>query len=261
MQDGHVSDKGRALAGMVLAAGAGTRLRPLTDLRPKPLCPVGGRPLVDHALDRLRPYVHDIAVNLHHGAAQLDAALPAEVHRSFEVDRALGTAGALGALRAWFDGRDVLVTNSDAWFPTVPNLVEFVRTWDRRRCRLLCIETGGAADFGTLRYCGVALLPGAAVAGLPAEPLGLHEALWREERRLGILDLVVHDGPMIDCGTPADYLRANLLAAGGNSIGEGARIGPGADLARTVVWPDSIVHPGEVLRDAIRARHLTVLVR
>ena len=55
------------LAGVVLAAGLGTRLRPLTLVRPKPLCPVGDRPLLDHALDRMAAVAGDVAVNVHHG--------------------------------------------------------------------------------------------------------------------------------------------------------------------------------------------------
>src|SRR5690606_16890365 len=102
---------GDSLAGVVLAAGAGSRLAPLTRLRPKALCPVGGRALVDHALDRLRPHVERLSVNLHHGADALDGHLPVDVHRSVEMPVALGTAGALGALRPWVDGRDVLLTN------------------------------------------------------------------------------------------------------------------------------------------------------
>ena len=53
------------VAGVVLAAGAGTRLRPLTDERPKAMCPVGNVPLVDHALARVAPYAGSLAVNVH----------------------------------------------------------------------------------------------------------------------------------------------------------------------------------------------------
>ena len=82
------------LVGVVLAAGRGTRLRPLTRLRPKALCPVGNVPLVDLALERVRPAVAAVAVNLHHGRRALDAHLPADVHRSVEEHGPLGTAGA-----------------------------------------------------------------------------------------------------------------------------------------------------------------------
>ena len=85
------------LAGVVLAAGAGTRLRPLTRLRPKALCPVANVPLVDLALERVRPAVEAVAVNVHHGRAALEAHLAdAAVHVSVEEGEALGTGGALG---------------------------------------------------------------------------------------------------------------------------------------------------------------------
>jgi MurNAc alpha-1-phosphate uridylyltransferase len=258
------------LAAVVLAAGAGTRLAPLTRLRPKALCPVATRPLVDHALDRVATVVADpgaVAVNLHHGGAALDAHLPGPVHRSWER-QALGTAGALGALQPWLDGRSVLVTNADAWLagatdPTgAPDLTGFVGGWDGDRVRLLCVETGGPADFGTLRYCGVALLPAASVSRLRAESSGLYEVLWRGEAAAGRLDLVVHPGPFVDCGSPARYLHANLLASGGASVVDPtARVGRGAVLDRCVVWDHSEVAPGEHLVDAIRAGYLTVLVR
>jgi NDP-sugar pyrophosphorylase family protein len=60
-----------SLAGVVLAAGAGTRLRPLTDLRPKALCPVGDRPLVDWAIEAVGDAVERVAVNVHHGRDQM----------------------------------------------------------------------------------------------------------------------------------------------------------------------------------------------
>lgn len=247
---------------MVLAAGAGRRLAPLTRLRPKPLCPVDGRALVDHALDRIAPWVEATAVNLHHGRRSLDAHLSAWVHRSVEAPVALGTAGALGALRGWLDGRPVLVTNADAWFPPGLDLGDFVTGWDGVRVRLLCVRTGGRGDFGDLRYCGVALLPWSTVAPLEPEPSGLYEVSWRALDDRAALDLIVHDGPFVDCGTVADYLRANLLATGGvSSVGDGAVVASSARLERSVVWDHSVVGPGEVLVDAVRAGPITVLVR
>lgn len=253
------------LAGVVLAAGAGTRLAPLTRVRPKALCPVGNRPLVDHALDRLAAVVEpgSIAVNLHHRAEQLAAHLAPrdDVHLSPERPVALGTAGAVGALRGWIDGRDVAVTNADAWLDAAA-LEPFVEGWDRERVRLLCERTDRPADFGPLRYCGVALLPAQMVRTLAAEPSGLYEVLWRAEDRAGRLDLVVHEGRFVDCGTPADYLHANLSASGGAPvIDPDAEVGAGAVVERSVVWDRSVVHAGEVLVDAVRAEGLTVLVR
>lgn len=253
------------LVGVVLAAGAGTRLRPLTRLRPKALCPVGPRPLVDHALARVAPHVEEVAVNLHHGRLLMEAhltraAAAVRPHLSVEADRARGTAGALGLLRDWVARRAVLVTNADAWLPV--DLTDFVAGWDGERTRLLCVEDPARGDFGPLRYCGVALMPWAAIEGFGPEPAGLYEASWRADAEADRLDLVVHDGPFVDCGTVADYLTANLLASGGGTVvGEGARLGEGCEVVRSVVWPGARVAPGERLVDAVRAGPLTVLVR
>ena len=71
---------------------------------------------------------------------------------------------------------------------------------------------------------------------------------WRYAFELGRLDLVDHDGPFVDCGTPADYLRANLLASGGASvIGPGAQVDPSAVVERSVVWAGAVVEAGEHL--------------
>ena len=253
------------VAGVVLSAGAGTRLWPLTAERPKAMCPVDEVPLVELALDRVRPHVAgdgSLAVNLHHGGEQIDAHVAPGVHRSWERPRALGTAGAIGALQPWIGGRDVLVTNADAWLARSLDLGAFVDGWDRERTRLLCVEDPARGDFGTLRYCGVALIPAAEAARLAPVPSGLYEVSWRQAREAGRLDLVVTDAAFIDCGTPADYLAANLAASGGRAvISEGAAVGPGARIERSVVWSGATVVAGEVLEDAIRTPKATVLVR
>jgi MurNAc alpha-1-phosphate uridylyltransferase len=253
------------LAGVVLAAGAGTRLRPLTDLRPKALCPVGGVPLLDHALDQVasltgQGYDH-LTVNAHHHADQVVAHVADRAHLSVERPEALGTAGALGALRGWLGGRDVLLTNADAYLPAGLQLAggaPFTAGWDGERCRLACAPAGtGRVDFtlpdGTgVRYVGACLLPWRAVRELPATPSGLYEMLWRNAAGRGALDLQLVDGPAVDCGTVADYLRANLLACGGDSVvGHGAIVE--GRLTRSVVWDGARVGPREHLVDVVRA--------
>lgn len=93
---------------MVLAAGAGTRLRPLTDSIPKPMLPIGGEPLLVHLLRWLKRYgVDDVALNLHHlpeviqNALGDDAQLGLNLIYSFEPEL-LGTAGAVKKLEPFF---------------------------------------------------------------------------------------------------------------------------------------------------------------
>lgn len=244
------------MAGVVLAAGAGTRLRPLTDERPKALCPVAGVPLVDLALDRLGTITDRVAVNLHHGRHRLADHLEGRAHLSVERDRVLGTAGALGHLRDWIDGAPTVVVNADAWCPG--GLEHLVAGWDGRRVRIL---VPGGGRFGPRVPVAAALLPWYAVEPLVAEPTGLYEVCWAPADAVGALEVVAHPGPFVDCGTPAEYLRANLSASGGDPvIGVGAVV-EGA-VARSVVWDGAQVTAGERLAGAVRTTGgATVLVR
>jgi len=251
------------LCGVALAAGAGLRLRPLTRLRPKPLCPVGGVPLLDLALGRLRSVTPAVAVNVHHDREAIEdhvaasTAADGPVHLSVEESEALGTAGALGHLRAWADGRAVVVVNADTWAPGT--LGPLVAGWDGERMRLALAGDDGLRPTSRV---AAAVMPWSEVAPLAAEPSGLYEMSWRRAAAEGRLDVVPWDGPVLDCGTPARYLHANLTATGG-----GPAIDPEADVAdtavvtRSVVWAGAEVAPGETLIDAIRAARLTVLVR
>jgi len=242
-----------ALAGVALAAGVGSRLRPLTDLRPKALCPVDGVPLVDLALARLAPSAGDLAVNTHHHADQVTEHVSGRAHLSLEVEP-LGTAGALGRLRPWLEGRDVLVTNADMYL--TGSLDELAVGFDGERCRLLVREVAAPGDFvldgRPVRYVGACVLPWTLVRGLSDTPTGLYEVLWRDLGARDLLDLVVTTATAIDCGTPAHYLAANLHASGGLSVvGAGAVVEGG--LERCVVWDGAYVGPHEQLVDVVRA--------
>lgn len=241
------------LAAVVLAAGEGRRLRPLTTLRPKALCPVGNVPLLDGALQRVARHTDRVAVNAHHLAGQIrdHLLLRPEVHLSVEEPVALGTAGAIGALRGWLGGRHVLVHNADAWM-TDP-LDALLDGWSGDVPRLLVAPADERrADFADRRFVGVSLLPGALAHALEPVPSGLYETVWAAAWATGRLELVDVTGPVFDCGTPADYLAANLTASGGCSV-----VGAGAvvrgRLTRSVVWPGATVARDEHLVDAIRA--------
>lgn len=104
---------------MILAAGLGTRMRPLTNDLPKPLIRVHGKALIDHVIDRLvQAGVELIVVNLHHHAALLKAHLAArrnvEIRTSDETDRVLGTGGGIFKALPLFEHESFFVHNADS---------------------------------------------------------------------------------------------------------------------------------------------------
>jgi N-acetyl-alpha-D-muramate 1-phosphate uridylyltransferase len=207
------------LAGVVLAAGRGERLRPLTDATPKPLLLVGGKPLLDFALDRIAQVLpitpEMVAVNAHWLADQVADHVADRVHVSLEERDALGTAGAIGALKLWLADRDVLITNGDIWFDADIDVKGFVRDWDGTRPRLLVVDDRDRPDFdGRWRFAGLSLLPGVTAARLAAMPSGLYEVIWNEQP----VELVPTSAGYIDCGTLEELERARELAAGNRAF-------------------------------------------
>jgi mannose-1-phosphate guanylyltransferase/MurNAc alpha-1-phosphate uridylyltransferase len=235
---------------IVLAAGLGTRLRPLTDHLPKALCPVGNRPLIDHALDRVAG-AGGIAVNVHHGRDLMEAHLERrDVYVSIESERPLGTAGAVGNLRGWLDGRAALITNADAWYSG--SLERLHEGWDGRRVRLGVVFDPARADFaGLWRFAGSSLLPWRWASTLSAEPGGLYELCWSRAAVEGSLDLVPLEGSFIDCGIPGDYWAANMTWSGGASVIDPTATVHG-EVVRSVIWPGAMVGSEERLVEAIR---------
>ncbi len=104
---------------MILAAGLGTRLRPLTEQTPKPLLPVGGQPLIVWALALLRRHgVREVVVNLHHLGEQIEQALGDGSAWGLRITYSrepviLGTGGGLKQAEPLFGGDDFLVVNGD----------------------------------------------------------------------------------------------------------------------------------------------------
>jgi mannose-1-phosphate guanylyltransferase len=102
---------------IILSAGYGTRLRPLTDRLPKPLMPVLGMPILSHIIQRLQECnVSDIGVNIHHKFEVIEEYLEAEhakqnINLSFEKD-ILGVAGGIGGFREYLKGEDLFIVHN-----------------------------------------------------------------------------------------------------------------------------------------------------
>ena len=131
---------------MVLAAGHGERMRPLTDKIPKPMVTLAGRPLIDHVLDRLEAtHVEKAVVNVHYLAEQIEAHLrprrEPEIVISDERDRLLDTGGGVKKALPLLGDGPFFVHNSDSvWSEGVtPALNAMLRQWDPKEmdCLLL----------------------------------------------------------------------------------------------------------------------------
>ena len=134
----------------VLAAGLGTRMRPLTDRLPKALVPVAGRALIDRVLDKLvEAGVERAVVNVHHFAEQVEAHLRGrgDVEVLFSDERAglLDSGGGIQHARALLGEDPIFVANIDSlWLEgETPALEALKRAWDPSRMDLLLSRPSG----------------------------------------------------------------------------------------------------------------------
>ena len=218
---------------MVLAAGLGTRLRPLTLDRPKALVTVGGLALIDHMIDRLAAAgVARVVVNVHAFADALEAHVrgrrDVEVLISDERAAPLETAGGLKAARRLLGDAPILVANIDSvWIETGPSALEaLIGAWDAARMDdvllLAPLERSlgfdgpgdffladdgrlthrGAAERAPHAYMGVHMMNPAIIDGWPGGAHGILP-LWLEMTRAGRLHGVALDGDWMHVGDPA----------------------------------------------------------
>ena len=131
---------------MVLAAGHGKRMRPLSSVKPKPLTEVGGRALIDHCLDGLASAgVETAVVNVHYLADLIEAHVAARTRPkiviSDERDLLLETGGGVKRALARLGDGPFLLRNSDSfWLEGVrPNLVWLAQGWDAQRMDALLL--------------------------------------------------------------------------------------------------------------------------
>ena len=140
---------------MVLAAGLGLRMRPLTDRMPKPMVPVAGKPLLDHVLDKLADAgVSDAVVNVHYLPDQI---IDHVAHRSRprivisdERDQVLGTGGAVVKALPLLDDAPFYHLNADTmWIDGVrPNLARMADAFDPARMDILLLMAPTATSIG-----------------------------------------------------------------------------------------------------------------
>src|SRR6185503_9717552 len=145
--------------GMIMAAGLGLRMRPLTNDRPKPLVEVRGRTLLDHAIDRFKAAgVKMIVVNVHYKPEMVIAALKKrtdiEIRIQNEREKLLNTGGALKRALPHFEGEPFLNYNSDSiWLEGMgSNLERLKRRWNEAEmdCLMLLAPTFNAIGYDEL---------------------------------------------------------------------------------------------------------------
>jgi NDP-sugar pyrophosphorylase family protein len=207
----------------VLAAGLGTRLRPLTLSTPKPLLPVGGRPMLDHVLDLLRRYGHDeVVVNAHWLADQVVAWAEgkAGVRVVVESPRILGTGGGLKNAASFLSDRFVVVNGdilSDVdlgtlWAVEAPAVMalraqsEPVHTGVALRDSVVTgiSNVVGEGDPG-LHFTGVHVLDREVLAYVPDGEQCVVRTVYRRLIPTGVVRGIVHTGRWTDIGTLAEY--------------------------------------------------------
>lgn len=216
---------------MVLAAGLGKRMRPITDTIPKPLVKVAGRTLLDRGLDSLAEAgVAKAVVNVHYFPEQIVAHVASRttpaIVISDESDGLLDSAGGIVKALPEFGGEPFYILNADTfwidWGP--PNLERLALAWDAAKMDILLMladldsATGhsGSTDFliasdGALRrakgdasgliYAGAAIINSAIFAGAPSGPLSLNR-YFDDAIAMGRLFGMRMQGSWITVGTP-----------------------------------------------------------
>jgi mannose-1-phosphate guanylyltransferase len=270
---------------LVLAAGRGERLRPLSDAIPKPLLPVLGVPVIERTLRWLAAAgVKGAAVNLHHLGEAIAAALGGEVDGmpltfSHET-RLLGTLGPLARLRSFLAGSDpVLLVNGDSlceW--PVEEVLAAHRTRGADATLLLStradpdlfgggvavddegrvVSFRGAAPPGAHRRCvfaGLHAISATLLEGLVEAPADIVRDLYEPRLAAGaVISAVFSERPWHDLGTPRRYLDGVLecaVAAGGSWRHGEARVDPTARVERAVLEAGSVVEAGAVIESSL----------
>ncbi|MGK2742014.1 nucleotidyltransferase family protein [Tepidicaulis sp. LMO-SS28] len=223
---------------MIMGAGLGSRMRPLTDKLPKPLVPFMGKPLIDHALERLEAAgVEEVVVNLHYKADILESHLKRRAHPrivfSDERDALLDTGGGLKKARPLFGEEPILVMNSDTvWAEGMTPVMERMKAfWDPARMDALLMLAPAVTTIGECRlgdfnmdgdarlirrkeahvapfmFAGVQIFHPRLLDGAPDGPFSTN-LLWDKAAEEGRLFGLRLDGVWMHVGTPHDLKEA-----------------------------------------------------
>jgi mannose-1-phosphate guanylyltransferase len=269
---------------LILTAGLGTRLRPLTNVRAKPAIPVAGEPMIVRIIKSLRDQgVTDYVLNLHHRPETLTAVvgdgsdLGVRVRYSWEQPRVLGGAGGPRHALPLLDEDPLLIVNGDTLtdipvanlerahatahalvtLALVPN-TEFLRyggvqvASDRRVTGF--VPRGPAAE-GSCHYVGLQIAHRSVFEsltdGVPANTIGdIYDTLIAT--RPGSIAAFVTSSEFWDVGTVDDYWRMSDAFAererrGDVIRGRAASIHPDARVTRSILWDDVEVGAGAVV--------------
>ena len=240
---------------MVLAAGLGTRLRPITDHTPKPLVPVGGRAMLDRALDQLEiAGIAEAVVNVHHLADQIIAhcagRLLPRVVISDERDGLLDSAGGIVRALPRLGAAPFVLLNADTFWidPDAGALRAMMAAFDPARMDMLLLVVGqddaighsGSGDFvmnsegrlaratGTARatapiYAGAAMVSPALFTDAPGGPHSLNLYFDRLIASGRLFGHRLH-APWITVGTPDGLAEANAAMQRLEPCGEAAKV-------------------------------------
>lgn len=246
---------------LVLCAGFGTRLRPLTDELPKPLVPVGDRSILEHALDRLsQAGITEIAVNVHHLASAFEERLTrAGPKVRYIVEPAiLGTAGGVAGARRVLPSAPLLVWNGDVLLDPPLDLL-LARVANNSFCLAVAPRAWGEGTLGLdeqgrvvrLRgeqfgreqqggdYVGVLALGAELADRFPERGCSFGDVALPLLRSGGTIQSVPVRTPWIDAGDCRALLAANMawLADRGlqSYLADSAELAPGVTLSASLV--------------------------
>lgn len=207
---------------LLFAAGFGTRMRHLTADRPKPLVPVAGKPLIEHALDQVRGFGPlKTVVNAHYHAEQIiDHFAGTDVTVLHEVERILDTGGGLRAALPYLGAGPVFTLNTDAVWQGANPLTELAQAWrpDEMDALMLCVPQDRAighagrgdvqiAPDGRLRfgagpiYSGLQIIKPETLDRIDKEVFSLKD-VWLALEPEGRLFGTLYSGRWCDVGSP-----------------------------------------------------------